>query len=476
LSLPYRGIVTAYEAFSPILAQVSKLAPALEVLLANDVSLAVARTFFPSPASPARGAQTVVADDLALRPRTSGEVTIDLAGEQQLAALDEEWRGLVRRAAAPNVFMDPALIRSAALSYPDIPCATLLAWQNSARGRRLVGIWGFAIRRPAHSIIRTPVLTAPAMPHGYLATPVIDSAMTDEVLDAMLDCIAAEAALPSIIAIEALGADVAIVQAFDRVLAGRGGALRVIDRSMRPKLVAESDARAYLDNALSASTRKKLRQHRRRLARQGTLQYRVAREPEAVREAFDDFMRIEASGWKGRRGTALVDNAHDAAFALQMVSALAMRGDAAVHGLYLDDRAVSMQVVLHSGPAAFTWKTAYDEKLHEFSPGMLLFEDYTSDFFADDRVVFVDSCAFDDTGYMAAWTGRQPIVSLWIDARRGRSFAFAARAGLHKGHARMREAVKRFYHCGVRWAAACRRSLGAMTKRLTMQALLHRSL
>ena len=435
--------------------------------MSRESSLAVARIFVPSPASHPRGAQTIVTDDLALRRQAAGDVTIELAGEQRLAALAAEWQDLVRRAVAPNVFMDPALIRSAARSYPDIPCATLLAWQNSARGRRLVGIWGFAIRRPAHSIIRTPVLTAPAMPHAYLATPVIDSAMTDEVLDAMLDCIAADRTLPSIMAIETLGADSAIAQALDRVLAGRGGAPRVIDRSMRPKLVAESDAKAYLDNALSASTRKKLRQHRRRLARQGTLQYRVAREPEAVREAFDEFMRIEASGWKGRHGTALVDNAHDAAFARQMVSALAMRGDAAVHGLYLDDRAVSMQVVLHSGPAAFTWKTAYDEKLHEFSPGMLLFEDYTAGFFADDRVVFVDSCAIDDTGYMAAWTERQPVVSMWIDARRGRSIVLAVLAGLHKAHARLRVAVKRLYHRCVRWAAECRRSLGVMTKRLT---------
>ena len=435
--------------------------------MSRESSLAVARIFVPSPASHPRGAQTIVTDDLALRRQAAGDVTIELAGEQRLAALAAEWQDLVRRAVAPNVFMDPALIRSAALSYPGIPCAALLAWQNSARGRRLVGIWGFAIRRPARSIVRVPVLTAPAMPHGYLATPVIDSAMIDEVLGAMLDRIAADRSLPNIIAIETLGADAPIVQALDRVLAGRGGARRVIERSTRPKLATESDARAYLDKALSASTRKKLRQHRRRLAQQGTLQYRVAREPAAVREAFDDFMRIEASGWKGRRRTALLDNSHDAAFARQMVSALALRGDAAVHGLYLDDRAVSMQVVLHSGPAAFTWKTAYDEKLHEFSPGMLLFEDYTAGFFADDRVVFVDSCAIDDTGYMAAWTERQPVVSMWIDARRGRSIVLAVLAGLHKAHARLRVAVKRLYHRCVRWAAECRRSLGVMTKRLT---------
>jgi len=443
--------------------------------LSNESSLAVARAFFPSPAAPARGAQAIIADDPALHRQSPGDVTIEVAGEQRLAGLDEEWRDLVGRAAAPNVFMDPALIRAAALSYPDSRCTALLAWQNSAPGRRLVGVWGLAVRRPAHSIIRTPVLTAPAMPHGYLATPVIDRTVIDEVLDAMLDCIAADRTLPNIVAIEALGADAAVAQALDRVLEARGSGRCVIARWARPKLAAESEARASFDSALSAATRKKLRQHRRRLAREGTLQYRVAREPDAVREAFAELMRIEASGWKGRRGTALLDNAEDAAFARRMVVALAGRGDAVVHGLYLDGRAVSMQVVLHSEPAAFTWKTAYDEKLHDFSPGMLLFEDYTSSFFADGRVAFVDSCAIDDTGFMAAWTERQRLVSMWIDARPGRSIAFAALAGLHKRHARLREEVKRLYHGCVRRAAFCRRSLAGVTKRLTMLALPRRS-
>ena len=52
-----------------------------------------------------------------------------------------------------------------------------------------------------------------------------------------------------------------------------------------------------------------------------------------------------------------------------------------------------MQIVLRAGPTAFTWKTAYDEALRDFSPGMLLLEDYTAAFLADPSIATVDSCS-----------------------------------------------------------------------------------
>ena len=100
-----------------------------------------------------------------------------------------------------------------------------------------------------------------------------------------------------------------------------------------------------------------------------------------------------------------------------MVATLARRGEASVHALYLDGKPVSMQIVLRAGAVAFTWKTAYDEAMHDFSPGMLLLEDYTKAFLADDSIARVDSCAFDESGFMAAWSERQEIAQVWIDAR-----------------------------------------------------------
>jgi hypothetical protein len=128
-----------------------------------------------------------------------------------------------------------------------------------------------------------------------------------------------------------------------------------------------------------------------------------------------------------------------------VVTTLARTGDASIYALELDERPISMQVVLRAGSAAYTWKTAYDETLGDFSPGMLLFEDYSQALLADPTIAFVDSCAFDDSGYMAAWTGRELVIDLWIDPRRGGSAVFSTITGLQRAYLPLRETVKQLY-------------------------------
>ncbi|MDE1974824.1 MAG: GNAT family N-acetyltransferase, partial [Hyphomicrobiales bacterium] len=113
--------------------------------------------------------------------------------------------------------------------------------------------------------------------------------------------------------------------------------------------------------------------------------------------------------------------------------------------LQLDGRPVAMQVVLRAGSAAYTWKTAYDEALGIFSPGMLLFEDYSKAFLADPGITFIDSCACDEASFMAAWRERKLVIDLWFDARGGASAKFAAVARVQKAYLPLRETAKRIY-------------------------------
>lgn len=381
-----------------------------------------------------------------------GAITIDVASGGRLAALQADWQDLSARADAANIFMQPELVRLAGESYPARRCCAVLAWQETGAGGqpRLVGVWAFAIGRAPQSIIKATMLTAPPMPHGYLSTPVIDRDRLDSVLEAMLAHIAADESLPKIVALDAMGVDTATMQALSRVLAARGGAPCIFSQTPRPKLQSDLDGKAYLEKALSSSSRKKLRQHRRRLAGKGALEFRVLTEVEETRRAFEEFLTLEASGWKGRQGTALLSREADAHFARAMIAALAAQSDVSIHMLTLDTRPVSMQIILRAGPAAFTWKTAYDEALHDVSPGMLLLEDYTAALLADEDTAYVDSCAFDDSGYMATWTERATIAQLWFDTRRGHSPAFTILSQLQRAYVTLRGHAKSIYHKNIR--------------------------
>ena len=378
------------------------------------------------------------------RPRAA-DIVVEVATGERLAALQSDWDALVARADAPNVFMNPLLVKLAGKADPSHRRVALLAWHERDGRRSLVGVWAFAVRRAPQSILPVDVLAAPAMAHGYLATPVIDRDALDATLEAMLACIAAEPRLPKIVALDAMATDGATMQALDRVLAARGSAACILAEAVRPMLASDLDGKQYLEQTLSSSSRKKLRQHRRRLGEKGNLQYKIMTTPAEVERGLEDFLALEAAGWKGRQGTALASDPADAAYARAMIAALAARGEACIHALTLDGNPVSLQLVLRAGPAAFTWKTAYDEAQHDFSPGMLLLEDYTAAFLADPGITHVNSCAHDETSFMSAWRERQTIATVWLDARPGGSSAFTLLTRLQGAYLRARRATKAAY-------------------------------
>jgi CelD/BcsL family acetyltransferase involved in cellulose biosynthesis len=397
------------------------------------------QAFTPTAIPAARPAQGAAA------ARVAQDIAVDIVEAAQIADLRPAWLDLSSRAEAANVFMDPAMLCAAAAVDPDTRYRAVLAWKAAGGRRLLVGAWVCAVRRPRKSPLPVSVLAASAYFHGYLATPMIDRACLDDTLDAMLDAIAAAPDLPSIVALDCLATDGATMEALNRVLARRNSVPCVFEQFRRPKLVAGGDGKSYLEKALSSSSRKKLRQHRRRLGEKGVLTSEIATEPAAVRNALEQFLNIEAAGWKGREGTALLSKPDEAAFMRAVIGALADQGCASVHGLYLDGAPVSLQLVVSSGGTAFTWKTAYDEVFQDFSPGMLLLEDYTTAFLADPTIEAVDSCSLDDTCFMATWTGRQPVADLWIDARRGGSLSFAVLSRMQKTYRGLRAAAKARY-------------------------------
>ena len=376
---------------------------------------------------------------------SASAIVVERADGKRLSEIEADWRELVGRALEPNVFMHPAIAQITTRYFPRRRCTTLLAWRRDGNKPRLVGLLTFSVGTPPHSPLPLRVLNVPPLPHSYLATPVVDRDFADGAIDALLDFIAQESSLPKIVAFDPIRSDGPVVQALARVIGARNGALAFLRESARPMLASDLDGKQYLEQALSGSSRKKLRQCRRRLEQKGSLATKIWDTPETVTRAFDDFLALEMAGWKGRAGTALDCNAAEAAFAKDMIAALAGRGEASIHALTLQDKPVSMQIVLRSGPIAFTWKTAYDETLGDFSPGMLLLEDYTKALLADDGITAVDSCAYDDSGFMAAWRERQAIAQLWIDVRRGGSLSFPAMTRTHQTWLKLRTAAKHIY-------------------------------
>lgn len=374
--------------------------------------------------------------------RIATPVSVEVADGSRLAALQPDWAELIKTADCQNVFMNPEIIRAIAESDRNTRYVTLLAWKPVGDGRRLVGIWAFAYVRPPRSALPSRVLAAPLSRHSYLATPVIDCDHLDDTLDAMLDAVADLPGLASILTLDMMTTENRTYEALSRVVKRRGGSMCIVDESQRPKLASKLDGKTYLQEALSSSTRKKLRQYRRRLSEQGTLTYTIGTEIDDIKRDLEDFLMMEAAGWKGLQRTALLNDAVTANFMRRAVGALAESGNVTIHSLRLDGKPVSMQIIARCGAAAFTWKTTYDEQFREFSPGMLLFEDYTNTLLADRSIAFADSCSFDDNSFMSAWQQRQPVAEIWINSRRGPSLTFFVLSRAQMAYRQVRTSAK----------------------------------
>lgn len=392
-----------------------------------------ARAFVPTPLG---------AISRSARARAAATVNVEIADGRRLAALQSEWNELIKVTDCQNIFLNPGIIRAVSESDRHAEYLALLAWKPVGEHRKLVGVWAFSRTRPPRSALPFQVLTAPLSKHSYLATPVIDRDYLDDTLDCMLDAVADVSSIANILALDMMATEGQTYDALVRVVGRRGGSLCIIEESQRPKLASDLDGKTYLQEALSSSTRKKLRQYRRRLSEQGALSYAVAAEPDEIKHDLESFLVMEAAGWKGSQGTALLSDAAAAQFMRQAVAVLAETGSVAIHSLRLDGKPVSMQIIARCGTAAFTWKTAYDERFREFSPGVLLLEDYTNALLADKSIAFADSCSFDDSSFMSAWQQRQPMAEIWVNPRRGVSLSFLVLSRAQRAYRQVRTSAK----------------------------------
>ncbi len=169
--------------------------------------------------------------------------------------------------------------------------------------------------------------------------------------------------------------------------------LTVTNEYQRPMLQSYEDGPNYLRAALNKNHLREIRRQFRMLSEKGSVTYNVARQPEEIRVRMEEFLALEASGWKGRKRSAMVNDRLRAAFAREAVTNLAEADAVRIHTLDLDGQAIASMVVFIMAGEAYTWKTAYDERYARYSPGKLLMADLTEWHLDDANIERTDSCA-----------------------------------------------------------------------------------
>lgn len=264
-----------------------------------------------------------------------------------------------------------------------------------SRGARLVGVLPLVTTPAARGTARwLPVLRTLADDHTPLAGPLIgDVEHGREVLQLLVAAHLRRRPRPASILFEGM---VAWHPAGELLRAGLPPY-----RVQRFADVAEGstvDARVPFQEhvaALSRNARSQWRRAGRRLAHQGRLAFSIEEDARDFAARYEEFQALEASGWKGRAGTAIAVVPRDTAFFHSLLGSLASAGHLRWHVLRLDGRAIAMEIGIRFAARLVIYKVAYDEALRGHSPGHLVWARALEAACADPSIRTIDLLTYD---------------------------------------------------------------------------------
>ncbi|KQV73341.1 GNAT family N-acetyltransferase [Rhizobium sp. Root1220] len=329
--------------------------------------------------------------------------------------LQDELDFLSNRAMEPNVFFTARFLAPAMPRLDDRQVNFALVRDESDTRSRMRFLMPFSIERPGFAV-GPSIVRVWSNSFAPLGTPLIDAEDAAETLDNLYEGLThQDLRLPPMLVLPDIRLNGIFARMAKAVAISRNLPITIANPYQRAMLQSDEDAMAYLRHAISSSHMREMRRQWRLLEEQGTVVYGVARQARDVHARFEEFLALEAGGWKGKKRSALVTDRYHTAFAREAISNLAAVDAVRVHTIDFDGKAIAATVVLMMGGEAYTWKTAYDEAYARFSPGKLLMGELTEWHLDDANIVRSDSCAAPNHPIMNRfWREREDMGTLVI--------------------------------------------------------------
>ena len=164
-------------------------------------------------------------------------------------------------------------------------------------------------------------------------------------------------------------------------------ALTTLDYIKTAKITLSDNFEVYW-NARGKNLRQNMKKQRARLEKEGvTTRLQITTAPEEMALAVADYGRLESSGWKGEKGSAVhADNAQGM-FYRSMLEAFCRQGRARVFRYLYDARLVAMDLCIEGDDHIVILKTTYDESIgNATSPALLMRQEAFAGLFAEPRL------------------------------------------------------------------------------------------
>jgi CelD/BcsL family acetyltransferase involved in cellulose biosynthesis len=141
--------------------------------------------------------------------------------------------------------------------------------------------------------------------------------------------------------------------------------------STSPIIDTSGDLEAWVKQS-NSSWKKRLRRYRRKMDKDYEAMFEVARSPVDLEAELAEGFAIEAGGWKGGAGTAIVSKPETEAFYRAIAAAFHDRGELRLSRIALDGAPVAFSFCLERGGRLYSLKSGYDESFRRIVPGLVL--------------------------------------------------------------------------------------------------------
>lgn len=271
----------------------------------------------------------------------------------RFADLSDSWERLVGAGAIP--FERHAWFEAWRAAFaPEARLAVCTAWRNDELTAALPMIRTRSGLRTM-SNVHTPWFRPPAR----------DGRALGKVLEAAL---LARAPSVELLALEAKGVAISL-GARQATAAGR---TTLVERQHVSPYV---DTRGEFDAWVNQTKRRwhaNLPRLRRKMDRDFDAEFVLIEAPSDLDAELERGLRVEASGWKGEQGTAILSRPDTARFYRAVARAFHERGELSLSTIVLDDQAVAFDLCLLANDRLYVLKTGYDEEHRKLSPGLVM--------------------------------------------------------------------------------------------------------
>jgi CelD/BcsL family acetyltransferase involved in cellulose biosynthesis len=319
-----------------------------------------------------------------------------LISVRDMSGRDEDaWHDLAGRAVEPNPLCEPDCVIPAARhqTFGD-EIALVVAEEN---GKFLACVPVRPMKRWYN--IPYPIAANKVRRSTYVGTPLVDATGGTDAVATLFGTLADERRTLGcrLFGLDSLREDGPVAH-YVYGAARRLGLPVYVHENFERAFCVRRDEATYFDD-LSAKRRKAIRRSRRLLLKDfGQAPVIVDRSHDL--SSVEEYVAMEAAGYKSVNGVALATVPGEAAYFHDMCERFAMSKHLLALSLECGGRTLGMQIWLRGHEGLFGVKVAYDERYAVYGPGALLHVEMFEHVHYNTDAQWIDTCAGPDNGFL----------------------------------------------------------------------------